>query len=548
MNRAVRSRLRIATLIALMVVGVGVLVVRQRHFKPQDSPPIAAEISADFAPAPEHEKSELVVEAPSEDSTQTALRGAIDRELLVRFGDAASMRSFLDQVFGVGGRVLGIIPNQNTVRLGFEEAAQGEKIRALLPASARVDFNYVVAPPSPRDPKKTDNGGPYVAFDDRALAWLGVPAANGNWGTGIKVAVLDTGMLEVAALAHTRVTKIDLIGQAEAGDAEQLHGTAVASIIAGSLPDARGVAPSAELLSIRVLDASGTGDTFTVAQGILAAVDNGARIINLSLGSAGDSFVMRDAVDYAAARGVAIVAAVGNEGLNTVDYPAAYPGVIGVTAVDANGQRAQFANYGPGVALAAPGLGVQVPWSAQQVLVINGTSAAAPFVSGALAGILSQNPGLSSAEAVALLLRYANDAGPPGPDPFFGAGILSVDRILNRNQPGIRDAAVADIYYDPDAATGTSPLMVTVQNRGTTPLLNLRVNVQVAQRPSVFYINILGAGEVKGEWIPLPPGFKAEAVTAQVFSGGVADAKPGNDVKTVLIRAQSTRPPSVSLP
>lgn len=467
--------------------------------------------------------------------------GAIKNELLLRFPNAAALQSFLDQATRAGGRILGIIPRLNTVRVGFDDPAQEARLRGLAPQEAEIGFNYIVAPPDLPDPAKQDTGGPYQAFGDQALAWLGVPADNAKWGSGVKVALLDTGVTDVPGLSKESISQLDLAAPTSGAVDDLRHGTALASIIAGTSPDARGIAPGSQLLSIRVLDENGIGNSFTVAQGIMDAVDNGARIISMSLGSSGDSSILSDAVAYALAHDVAVVAAVGNEGIGSVSYPAKYPGVIGVTAVDANGQRAQFANYGREVAISAPGIGVSTPWSADKVLDVSGTSAAVPFVSGALAAILSQNPGMTVGAATALLVQYANDAGAPGPDPMFGAGILSVERVLNRNTPGIIDAALADVYYNP---TGAGPMAVTVQNRGTTALLNVKLEVAVAQTTKSFNISTLGVGEVKSETIAVDPAQLSNPdgmpVRSRVSVGAAPDAKPGNDTKAVVLRLKQS--------
>jgi hypothetical protein len=441
--------------------------------------------------------------------------------------------------------VLGVIPGLNAVRIGFDTSAQGDEILALAPDSAAIGFNYVATVPASPDPAKAEFGGPYQGFGNRAPGWLGVPANNATWGEGVQVALLDTGVAAVPGLSQKTIRTLDLISPPGGATGDMQHGTAMASIIAGGSPDAPGIAPSAQLLSIRVLDGNETGDSFTVAQGIIDAVDNGARVISMSLGSSGDSAILGDAVSYALAHDVAIVAAVGNDGTGNVSYPAKYPGVIGVTAVDANGQRAQFANYGPEVSIAAPGIGVYTPWNPDTVLNISGTSPAVPFVSGALAAVLSQNPGMSAQNAASLLIQYANDAGAPGPDPMFGAGILSLDRVEDRNQPGINDAAVADVYYGLIPGQGETPVLaVTVQNRGTTALFNVKLNVTVGQQPQTFDFNALGVGEVRSGIIPLDPAQlqtpDGVAVSSRVMLDGVQDARSANDMKSVVLRAKNT--------
>ena len=115
------------------------------------------------------------------------------------------------------------------------------------------------------------------------------------------------------------------------------------------------------------------GDSFTLAEGIVAAVDQGAKVLSLSLGSGGEGIVLRKAVDYALKKGAVIVASAGNDALSQVTYPAAYSDVIGVSAVDAAGKLADFSNIGEGVNLAAPGIGLHSAWLDDGEVSFSGT-------------------------------------------------------------------------------------------------------------------------------------------------------------------------------
>ena len=174
------------------------------------------------------------------------------------------------------------------------------------------------------------------------------------------------------------------------------------------------------------MDSDGIGDTFTVAQGIVAAADNGANIINLSLGSYGDSVVLRDAIDYANERGTSIVAATGNDGIEQVSYPAAYEKVIGVSAIDASGEFAGFSNYGDSVDIGAPGVGINTAWEQDGEVSFSGTSAASPFVAGAIAATITRNQGYTVGQAADKVQQSALDAGAAGEDPQTGNGILQL--------------------------------------------------------------------------------------------------------------------------
>jgi len=171
---------------------------------------------------------------------------------------------------------------------------------------------------------------------------------------------------------------------------------------------------------------------FSISQGIYAAVDKGAQIINISLGGYATSPLLTDAVDYALAANVAIVAAAGNDQAAQLTWPAAYSGVVSVGAVDAVGKQAIFSNSGPQLQLTAPGYAIATAGAGGSRVSFSGTSASAPVASGAIAALLSTTPGLNALQAADLLAVYSDDHGPSGTDPDYGRGTLNLDRALRR--------------------------------------------------------------------------------------------------------------------
>src|SRR5690606_921845 len=157
--------------------------------------------------------------------------------------------------------------------------------------------------------------------------------------------------------------------------------------------------------------------------------DRGAAIINMSLGLYADADVVREAVHYAHDKGVVMVAAAGNDAFTQLAYPAAYPEVLAVTAVDAAGRQALFPNQSTTIDFAAPGVGLLAAAVDDRVESFSGTSAAAPVVTGTLAALISEDPSWTPIQAVAVLQRYLNDAGAAGIDPVYGAGVLDWDRL-----------------------------------------------------------------------------------------------------------------------
>lgn|GEM_PF-703986 len=221
------------------------------------------------------------------------------------------------------------------------------------------------------------------------------------------------------------------------------HGTHVAGIAAAPAngQGVTGVAPEATIIPVKVLDKNGLGDEAGIADGIRWAADNGADIINLSFGGPETGYVIRDAVSYARSKGVVIVAAAGNSGLGTVEYPAALNGVISVAASNRANGLAFFSSFGPGLDVTAPGAGIisTLPTydteSANEGFprnygMMSGTSMASPFVSGLAALVLAQDPSLAPDRVEQVIKSGTVDIGPSGPDTFYGSGLANLSRSL----------------------------------------------------------------------------------------------------------------------
>jgi thermitase len=159
----------------------------------------------------------------------------------------------------------------------------------------------------------------------------------------------------------------------ESNSAGHGHATMVAGIIAALAPDAM-------IMPLRAFDDSGTGDAFQVAKAIRYATQNGAHVINLSLGFSSDAAEVRAAINFATSRGVVVVASAGNAASAALQYPAALPNVIGVAATDLLDRKATFSNYGQSVVVDAPGVDIITAYPGGYA-VASGTSFAAAFVS-----------------------------------------------------------------------------------------------------------------------------------------------------------------------
>jgi serine protease len=267
-------------------------------------------------------------------------------------------------------------------------------------------------------------------------------------GRGVTVAVIDTGIAcenfkeftKASDLNQTRcVEGFNFVKKGTHANDDQGHGTHVAGTIAQSTDNgvgAVGLAFGARLMPVKVLSSNGFGTTTGVADGIRWAADNGAQVLNLSLGGPRNSKVLQSAVDYARSKGCIIVAAAGNSG-GKVGYPGGSDGVIGVSATDENNSLAWFSSRGEGVDIAAPGVNVT-----QQTIcdkgrnrceifpAYNGTSMASPHVAGAAALLVGL--GVTDADAVERILTEHAKVLDDSPDgrKKFGAGLLQAHTAL----------------------------------------------------------------------------------------------------------------------
>lgn len=216
------------------------------------------------------------------------------------------------------------------------------------------------------------------------------------------------------------------------------HGTMVSGIIAASANNGVGIAGinwQGRILPLQALDDSGVGYTVSVALAIRYAVDHGAKVINMSLGTQADDPLVSEQIDYAHSQGVVVVAAAGNDGCDCILYPARYSSVIAVGATTSTNQRAYFSSYGQSLDLVAPGYNLcSIAWSAenpttQTACNLAGTSFASPIVAGAVSLMLAQNPHLSPDQVTSTLRGTASKlTGMNGYyfSPQYGYGLANI--------------------------------------------------------------------------------------------------------------------------
>lgn len=213
---------------------------------------------------------------------------------------------------------------------------------------------------------------------------------------------------------------------------EIYHGTHVAGLIAAEANNATniaGLAPNTRVMAVKALNNCGIGLFSAIANAIVYAADNGADVINMSLGASGtfSDQTVNNAVNYALNRNVVVVAASGNDGVNLVDYPASIDRVVAVGATDSNDALAGFSNTGTKLDLVAPGVSVlSLSTGTSATSTLSGTSFATPLVAAAAALIRTVRPDLSPDRVTQYLDFFADDRGPAGYDTSYGFGRLNV--------------------------------------------------------------------------------------------------------------------------
>ncbi len=257
------------------------------------------------------------------------------------------------------------------------------------------------------------------------------------WATTVgeetSVAILDTGVdINHPDLAGKvpydvqldALDQIDLIG----------HGTQVAGIIAANTNNYKGIAGiawNAKIIPIGITSEDGEASISTVISALEKAYENGAKIVQISLGTNQYSKFLEDAIKSAQNRGILIVSTAGNSGTNEIRYPAAFDGVIGVGAVDRENKIESYSTTGNHVTLVAPGSFIYTTSPDSSYATVSGTSFAAPQVTGAATLVWSIAPHLSSGEVREILIQSADELGEEGNDIVYGYGLLNIEAAVS---------------------------------------------------------------------------------------------------------------------
>lgn len=380
--------------------------------------------------------------------------------------------------------------------------------------------------------------------DDYANSYA-VYVANRNYNA--KVDPFPAGMLYRNDTTWTADQRYDMYFATDGDDPdvgdEFGHGTHVSGIIGAAANNSKGISGvsfGARIMPVKVLDANGMGTVAGLARGIRYAADNGARVVNMSLGFPEYSETLQDAIDYAYGKGTVVVAAAGNEGgydapttPSPLSYPAANNHVIGVGSTDPEDFTSYFSSHNASVDISAPGELIYSTLPTYQVSLndygylteydaLDGTSMAAPHVAGVAALMLSANSGLTPAQVETYLRRGSEDMGTPGRDDFYGAGRLNAAAAVAKAKPDV-----------------VAPLAGQALVNGGVGFVNRR-DIRLATPATdigsaVAVLRVTNSGQPWGDWLPyvrslkwtLPArdGLKAVALRYRDWAGNASGIK-----------------------
>ena len=306
---------------------------------------------------------------------RTAKVKHVPNELLVRLKAGVNPDDFAKMY---GAKIIGRIDKFGVYRLEFADAASADAALNQLQNNndvSEADYNYYFDPPP----------------SAQALASASLPPVNlqlnppGSSGKTI-VGLIDTSVQPLdSSLEKFLLKQLSVAGDAPASS-DITHGTAMAETILRAMGIAGQGSTSAQILPVDVYGPNAATTTWNVALGVQAAVNGGATVLNMSLGSSGDSSVLDEMVQQAITDGIQIFAAAGNQPVSSPTYPAADPGVMAVTAVD-RGLIASYANFGSFVDFGAPGN--SIVYFGNQPWLVQGTSVSTAYMSGLAAGMKS---------------------------------------------------------------------------------------------------------------------------------------------------------------
>jgi type VII secretion-associated serine protease mycosin len=399
------------------------------------------------------------------------------RTILVRFRPGTSESEQDQSLEEHGLSRAGEIPRIRFVLARIKGDRSAKDARTEMARDGRVEIaqlNYL------RHGFAAPNDPAYAAGDQNYLRNIKMPAA---WdithgSTSHSIAILDTGVdLDHPDLSGSRIKPgYDFVNDDSNPQDDNGHGTMVAGIAAAKTNNSMGVAGAAwaaGIIPVKVLNSTGTGTDAQIASGITWASDNGAKVINLSLGGYGESPALENAVDYAVDKGIVVVASAGNDAVDIPTYPAAYDPVLAVSATGiGGGQFAWFSNHGWWIDVSAPGMSIVSTYLAsgatESYAIGDGTSFASPIVAGIANLVRYKNPSWTPAKVMSQIQKTARDWGPAGIDPYYGWGWVDGNAALGgtKQPPGTPPAR--DSFEPNGTLDSAKPITGTL----TTPTIS----------------------------------------------------------------------------
>jgi subtilisin family serine protease len=353
------------------------------------------------------------------------------RELIIKFKDSATDQEIAKILESIklkelstlkGNFSLVSVPKETDLTSVAENLLKNNFVEFVEP-NYKVERNF-----TPSDPYYKNQW--YLKKIQTPKAWDQTKGAS-----NITVAVIDGGVqTNHPDLSGKIVNPYNMVTGGTKLPADE-HGTHVAGIIAATInkTGVAGIAPNVKIMPINVFDGE-YADTYDIIDAIYYAADKKTDVINLSLGSFSYSYAMDYAASYAKSKGTVLIAAAGNEDTSLETYPAALDAVIGISATDKNDKITSFSNYGNYIDFAAPGQDIYSTVAGSSYRYMDGTSMAAPVVSGVTALVLSKNPMLTPSQVEDILRKSSVDLGRKGWDYLYGYGRIDAYKAL-QNTP-----------------------------------------------------------------------------------------------------------------
>lgn len=480
---------------------------------------------------PQNPQSEIKI--PLKDDVGTPPPEYVEGEVVAKLKSGASPAEFTG-----GGAVLAVtraLSHSSTYLLELVPGADTDSAAAELDASGSVEYahpNYLlnrVHPVQGSYPFPDLNDVGEYEGQQAALSLQLTSAHSQATGSGVRVGILDVGIdFQHALLSSVATSGHDFVDGDEnafdePGGLNSGHGTFVAGLVHLAAPDA-------QLSAYRIADADGYGDGFTLAQAIERAVDDGCDIINLSVVLLKRHLAVRDAILYAEANGVLVVAAAGNQSKAAAVYPAAEAGAMAVGALDALLVRAPFSTYGSHLSVCAPGIELYSSFQNDHYAWWDGSSFSAPLVAGAAALLAEVAPGTSGAAWRHALEVTSSDisAQNPGMTGLLGHG--QIDPV----------AALA-FAASPEWATVTPDTLYFTHQVGRLYLLApfAYAAVQSSNAPAMYFAEVSGPDSIFS-WVADSVGTTDDSLMVRI---NPIEA-PGVYINTVQIYVEGVAEPA----